>query len=281
MISKGIQYMLIATVCFALMNVFVKLVTHIPPVEIVFFRSLVSFFMSYVMLKSQNVNIWGNRKPILISRGIVGAISLTIYFYTLQQIPLASAITIQYLSPIFTAILGIFLLREKVKPLQWLFFGISFFGVMMIQGFDVRVSLGLALLGLTAAFFAGLAYNFVRMLSTTEHPLVIVFYFPLVTLPLSGIYCLFDWVNPIGWDWIILLLIGVLTQIAQFYMTKAYQLEQLSKVAGVKYLGIVFAIFFGLVIFGETYAFFAYVGMAIVLVGVGLNVWYKQKPAGD
>ena len=103
MISKGIQYMLIATVCFAVMNVFVKLVTHIPPVEIVFFRSLVSFFMSFVMLKSQNVNIWGNRKSILIARGLVGAVSLSIYFYTLQQIPLASAITIQYLSPIFTA----------------------------------------------------------------------------------------------------------------------------------------------------------------------------------
>jgi drug/metabolite transporter (DMT)-like permease len=280
MLSKGIRYMLIATVCFAVMNVFVKLVTHIPPIEIVFFRSLVSFFMSFVMLKAQNVNIWGNRKSILISRGLVGAVSLSIYFYTLQKIPLASAITIQYLSPIFTAILGIMLLKEKVKSLQWLFFGISFFGVVMIQGFDTRVPPDLALLGLTAAFFAGLAYNFVRMLSTTEHPLVIVFYFPLVTLPLAGIYCLFYWETPVGTDWIILLLIGVLTQIAQFYMTKAYQLEVLSKVAGVKFIGIIFAIVFGLFIFGETYPVLAYLGMAVVLSGVILNVWYKQKTAG-
>ena len=76
MISRGIQYMLVATVCFAVMNVFVKLVKHIPPVEIVFFRSLVSFFMSFIMLKAQNVNIWGNRKTILIARGLVGAILL-------------------------------------------------------------------------------------------------------------------------------------------------------------------------------------------------------------
>ena len=281
MISRGIQYMLVATVCFAVMNVFVKLVKHIPPVEIVFFRSLVSFFMSFIMLKAQNVNIWGNRKSILIARGLVGAVSLSIYFYTLQQIPLASAITIQYLSPIFTAILGIFLLKEKVKPWQWIFFLISFLGVVVIQGFDIRVSVGLALLGLVAAFFAGLAYNFVRMLSTTEHPLVIVFYFPLVTLPLAGVYCLFDWVTPVGWDCIILLLIGVLTQIAQFYMTKAYQAEQLSKVASVKYLGIVFALLFGLFIFGETFQILAYLGMGLVLLGVVLNVWYKQKVAAQ
>jgi drug/metabolite transporter (DMT)-like permease len=280
MFSKGVQYMLIATVCFAGMNVFVKLVSHIPPVEIVFFRSLVSFFMSYIMLKSQNVSVWVNRTNILIGRGLVGAVSLSIYFYTLQQIPLASAITIQYLSPIFTAILGIFLLKEKVKPLQWIFFAISFGGVVMIQGFDARVSLGLASLGLVAAFFAGLVYMFVRKLSHTEHPLVIVFYFPLVTLPLSGAYCLFDWVHPEGWDWLILLLIGVLTQIAQFYMTKAYQEEVLAKVAPVKYLGIFFAILFGLVIFGENYALLAYGGMVLVLVGVVLNVWYKTLDAG-
>ncbi|MFW5760678.1 MAG: EamA family transporter, partial [Cyclobacteriaceae bacterium] len=109
--SKGIRYMLLATFVFSSMNVCVKLVPHLPPVEIVFFRSLISLVLSYSFLKSQKEFSWGNNKLNLIMRGIFGAIALILYFKTLQHIPLASAVTIQFLAPIFTAIMGIFLVK--------------------------------------------------------------------------------------------------------------------------------------------------------------------------
>lgn len=270
--------MLFATFCFALMNVFVKMVPNIPAVEVVFFRSVVSLVLSYIFLAHQRVNVWGNNKVILLLRGASGAVALIMYFTTLQVMPLASAVTIQFLSPIFTSILGIFIVREKVYTPQWFFFLLAFVGVVIIQGFDPRISTFYLILGLLAAVGSGLAYNFIRKLKTSEHPLVIVFYFPLVTLPITGIYSAFNWVQPESWkQWLILLLIGILTQIAQFFMTKAYQAEELSKVASLKYLGIIYALGFGWVFFDEQFNLMTYLGMAIVLLGVVLNIWFKHR----
>ncbi len=269
--------MLQASFFFAVMNVMVKHIPNIPAVEVIFFRSLVSFVLSYGYLRSQRINIWGTNHRILLLRGVSGAIALTLFFITLQSIPLASATTIHYLSPIFTAIIGIYFVKERVHKWQWVFFAIAFVGIVIIQGFDQRVSMKYAVIGMLAALLSGVAYNCIRKLKTSEHPLVIIFYFPLVTLPLSGIYIMFDWVTPIGIEWLWLLLIGVSTQLAQYFMTKSYQLDDLSKVASLNYIGIIYALGFGYVFFDESYNFITYLGMGVVLVGVVLNIWYKTR----
>ncbi len=277
MFTQGIRYMLLAVFFFALMNVFVKMLPNIPAVEIVFFRSVVSLVLSYFFLKMQKVSVWGNNKKVLLARGTCGAIALIMYFKTLQVMPLASATTIQYLSPMFSSILGIYIVKEKVHPKQWIFFALAFLGVLMVKGFDPRITPLLFTVGIVAALFSGLAYNFIRMLKTTEHPLVIVFYFPLVTIPITGFICFFDWVNPIGMEWLFLLLVGVFTQFAQYFMTKAYQAEELSKISSLQYLGLIYALGFGYVFFEETFKIMTYLGMTIMVVGVILNVWYKNS----
>lgn len=269
--------MLLATLLFTCMNVLVKLIPHIPAIEIIFFRSLISLVLSFAILQSQKVPVLGNNKKLLLLRGAAGALALVCYFITLQNIPLASAVTLQYLSPVFTAVLGIFLVKEKVKPLQFLFFGLAFAGVLLVKGFDPRVDTLYLFLGIGAGFFAGLAYNIIRKLNTTEHPLVIVFYFPLVTIPLTLVYVVTNWVQPQGIEWVYLLLIGLLTQFAQYFMTMAYQQEELSKVASLNYIGILYAIGFGYLIFDETFHPLTYVGMLLVLAGVILNLQYKRK----
>jgi len=260
-----------------MMNVGVKYVSHIPAVEIILFRSVVSFIMSGTVLKFKRINLFGNNYKVLLIRGIAGATALIMFFITLQEIPLASAATLMFLSPIFTAILGIWIVNEKVNPIQWLFFLLSFGGIVIIQGFDLRISPLMALLGVGAAFFSGIAYNMIRKLKTSEHPLVIVFYFPLVTLPIAGIYSLMNWVMPSGIDWLILILIGVLTQVAQYFMTKSYQTEELSKVANLNFIGIIYALGFGYVFFEESFNFMTYIGMTLVITGVVLNVAFKAK----
>ena len=269
--------MLLATLLFSLMNVGVKLVPHIPAIEIIFFRSLISLVISAGALRFQNISPWGKNHRWLVARGVIGATALILYFITLQKIPLASAATIQYVSPIFTAVLGIYIVREKVKPVQWLFFLAAFTGVLIVQGFDTRVSAFYMSLGLLSGFFSGLAYNIIRKLGTSEHSLVIVFYFPLVALPVSGLYSFFNWVQPNGWfDWVVLIAIGLLTQFAQYFMTRSYQSEELSKVAILRYIGLIYALFFGFIIFDEHFNIMTYLGMGIVVAGVAGNVVYKQ-----
>lgn len=267
--------MLLAGIFFAIMQVLVKFLPHIPAVEIVFFRSLFSLVASLWILKKSQVPVFGNNKKLLVMRGVSGSLGLIFFFYTLQNIPLASAVTLQYLSPIFTALMGIFLVKEKLKPIQYLYFAIAFAGVLVIEGFDPRISPAFMLIGVGSAFFAGLAYNIIRKLRNTEHPLVIVFYFPLVTLPIATVYCLFNWVQPVGWDWLILLGVGIFTQAAQYYMTMAYQNAQLSKIASLNYIGILYALGFGFLFFNETFNLLTYFGMAMVLSGVILNIKTK------
>ncbi|MFC2125848.1 DMT family transporter [Bacteroidota bacterium] len=275
--SRGVFHMILAVFFFSLMNVAVKLIPHIPAVEIVFFRSIVSVVLSLAFLKSQGINIWGNNKKYLILRGVSGAIALIMYFTLIQSIPLASAVTILFLQPILTNIIGIFIVKEKVHPMQWLFYLISFSGILIIQGFDTRVDPIYLLIGVVASVFSGFAYNFIRKLKSSEHPVVIIFYFPLITMPITGMLSTLNWVAPSGWDWLILLLVGILTQIAQYFMTKSYQAEEINKVVGLRYLSIVFALFFGWFMFNENYDWVAYLGMGVAVFGVFLNLWFKKR----
>ncbi|MCG8306296.1 MAG: DMT family transporter [Cytophagales bacterium] len=274
--TRGVWFMLLATLFFSLMNVAVKLLPHIPAVEIVFFRSLVSLIISFVILKATNTNIWGKNHKLLILRGASGAMALILYFRLIQEIPLASATTILFLSPVFASILGIFFVKEEVRPIQWFFFIISFIGIVMVKGFDHRIGLIYLLMGFSSSLFSGVAFNCIRKLNTSEHPLVIILYFPLVTLPITGIWSIFNWVTPRGMDWFILLMVGVLTQIAQYFMTRSFQTEEISKVASLRYLGIVYALIFGFVFFEEHFNLLVYAGMILTILGVVLNIWFKH-----
>ncbi|MFD2201367.1 DMT family transporter [Shivajiella indica] len=267
--------MLFAGFLFALMNVSVKLVPHIPAIEIILFRSVFSFVFTYFLIKKAEVPLFGTNKKLLILRGIVGSIGLIAFFYNLQSIPLASAVTINYLAPIFTTILGIFIVKEKVRAKRFIFFGISFIGVIIIEGFDPRISFFDLSVGLVAAMSMGLAYNLIRKISNSEHPLVIMFYFPLITIPIAAIFSYFIWVTPQKWDWLILLAVGLLTQFAQYFMTLAYQNANVSKVASLSYVGIIYALGFGFFIFDETFSLISFIGMSLVLAGVVLNVTSK------
>ncbi len=269
--------MLISVLGFAVMNLIVKFLGRLPATELVLFRSLVSIIITSYILKKRHIPFLGNQKKYLILRGVFGVTALTMFFYTLQQLPLASAITIQYLSPIFTAFFAIFILGEKMYRWQWIFFLVSFSGIAIIKGFDPNVSLSLFLIGVVSAIFSGLAYNCIRKVKDTDHPLVVVFYFPLIATPVMAVISIFNWVTPIGWEWLLLLLMGISTQIAQVYMTKALQAGEANEVVAFKYFGIILALGFDLIIFGVIYSPIALVGISLVLAGVLFNVIFKAR----
>ncbi|MCA5005427.1 DMT family transporter [Sphingobacterium sp. WQ 366] len=268
--------MLLAGFFFAIMNVCVKLVTHLPTLEVVLFRSLFSFVVTYYYLRKNNIPVFGNNIPVLTMRGIAGCLGLIGSFYTLQHIPLASAVTINYLSPFFTAILGIFIVKQKIRSIQFLYFAISIFGVFLLKGFDFRITTLDLTIGLGAALFAGLAYNMISKSKGSEHPLVVIFYFPLLTIPIVGIYSIFHWKTPIGIDWLYLLLIGITAQVAQYYMTLSYQSANLSKVASLNYLGVIYAFGFGYIFFEEAFDSKTLLAIVIIAIGVILNILHNN-----
>ncbi len=267
--------MLISVGCFAAVNLLVKFLPHLPATELVLFRSLITFAISYSLLKKKKLYPWGNNKPWLLIRGVAGTTALTVFFYTLQKMPLSAAVTVQYLSPFFTAFIAGFLLGEKTKAAQWLFFLVSFAGIVVVKGSSADIPPTLLALGVFSSMFSGLAYNAIRKLKD-EEPLVIVMYFPLVATPVMLVFSLFNWVTPVGIDWLLLLALGVLTQFAQLYMTKSYQLSEVNTVAPLKYIGVIFALTWDIALFDFIPNAQMFLGIALVIGGVLMNLRFKS-----
>jgi len=268
--------MLISVGCFAAVNLMVKFLPHLPATELVLFRSLITFLLSYTLLKRKKVNPWGRDKKWLLIRGIAGTTALTMFFYTIQKMPLSAAVTVQYLSPFFTAFIAGLLLGERTRWVQWLFFVISFIGIVVVKGSSAQIPPVLLALGVISSMFSGLAYNSIRKLKN-EEPLVVVMYFPLVAFPIMMVFSFFNWVMPNGTDWILLIGIGLMTQFAQLYMTKSYQLSEVNTVAPLKYIGVLFALTWDILLFDFIPNAQMYVGILLVIGGVVLNLRFKHQ----
>lgn len=287
---KGILYLLAATFTFSLVNFGVKLLSgpndlipgaQIFPVhELVFFRSLITLSICLTVVIIKKIPVFGNNHKWLIIRGLSGATGLFLFFVTIQHLPLAVATTVQYLSPVFTIILAILLLGEKVKSVQWIFFLVSLSGIFIIGNVpseSADVNFGWVLVGVISALFSGLAYNAIMKCKHTDAPITVVMYFPLLSTPITGIWCLTDsFIVPQGIEWLVLLFIGILTQIAQVCMTRAFNADSASTVAPLKYIGAIYAALMGFFYFHESLEITAYIGIALIISGVLLNTWFTK-----
>lgn len=277
LISVGVRSMFLSTFFFAMANVCVKQVAHLPAMETLFFRCFLGVIFCFYGLRRARASVIGANHKILALRGIFGTIALYFFFVTVQNIPLASAMTIQYLSPIFTAIIAIFLLNEKVSLPQWFFYLIAFTGVLFIEQFDSRVSLLYLGFGIISAFGSGVAYNLVRSLKEKEHPLTVVFHFQLIGMIAGLLFTIFNWTTPLGWDWFYLLLIGIFSQLGQVFLTDALQKEKAASVAIIVYTGLIYGLSIGWIFFGEAQGIGSLVGMLLVVIGVILSIFYSRR----
>ena len=237
--STATLWMISSALSFSLMGVCVKaLGGRIPVTEVVLARSVVSLLLSMVMLRQAGLNPWGQRRWLLVLRGVIGTAALLCVFAALARLPLAPATVLQYLQPTFTALLAWLLLRERVGPrvllaalLGWLAVVLlsspaelcGLFGPvanLLLGQRSAPLPLAGVVLALAGALLSACAYVSVRALGRSEHPLVIVFYFPLVGLVLTLPAVLSDPVLPTGAESLALLGVGLFTQLGQIGITK-------------------------------------------------------------
>lgn len=282
--NKAIGFILISVVCFAIVNVFVKhlILQGLPAHELVLFRSLVSITFCLYIIKKRKIPFFGVNKKWLVARGLFGTTALLMFFLTLKDLPLAVATTIQYLSPIFTIIFAIYLNSQKIRPIQYLFFFISFLGIfiMKIDDFfysESTISWLPLLLGLGSAVLSGMAYNSIIKCKSTDAPITIVMYFPLMAIPIMSIWSFLNFVIPEGIQWVYILLLGCFTQLAQVSMTKALTSEKASVITPYKYTGSVFAVSFGMIFFDEFLSWTVFLGIIVVLTGILVNTFFERR----
>ncbi len=281
-VSPGILYMLASTALLALVNVAVKKLDGVPTAEIIFARCFISLSLTVWQLRRTHEPLWGPpaARLNLWARGIFGAGSIILGFLALRVLPIGGAVTLSYLAPVVTAVAAIWLVGEPLRPWQWLFYGLAVAGVVLAKGTAGLLSAGV-LLGVGAAVSSGLSSVFLRRAGDKIAPLVPVFYFNLVPLAIASVWMLFDFKLPRGTDWAWLALAGLFTHVALWCVTQAFQEQQANYVAALDYLGLLYAIALGYFVFGDEVKPSVYPGIALVLLGVGLNAWYTSRQASQ
>jgi drug/metabolite transporter (DMT)-like permease len=284
--------MVASALSFSLMGVCVKQVGgRIPAAEVVLVRALMNVLFSWLLLRRAGVSPWGQRRGLLIVRGAIGSVALLCVYIALNELPLASATVLQYTYPTFTALLAWLMLGEPIGRRVLLAVLLGWSGVLLVArpAELLGPALGLArgaslagpavLIAVAGAFCTALAYVSVRSLARSEHPLVIVFYFPLVALPLSLPLVLLNPVLPTPLELLWLLGVGVFTQMGQVFLTSSLVALPAARATAISYVQVAFAGVWGWLLFGELVDGWTVAGAALVLAATLISL--SPGSAGD
>ena len=271
MLSKnqlGFLCMFLSVCFFSVMDLIVKWSENYPLGEVIFFRGFFGLIPILFLIPNKKLkNFYYTTRPGLhFLRCLSGLIALAAIFLALRELPLATVVSITYAAPIFTTLMSIFFLSERVGKYRWLAVLIGFIGIVIISepGFT---SLNIYYF-YPIIFCIGLSYVAIvlRQLSTTEPIWLIGFYFSF-SITISSFFTLSGtkWIVPSLVDFILLSLIGILGGVANLLLTQAYKLSEVSLVTPLRYLALLFAIFFGYIFWDELPTYKTLVGAFFVI----------------
>lgn len=276
--------MVASALSFSLMGVCVKQVGgRIPAAEVVFARAIVSVALSWWLLHRAGIPAWGKRRWLLIWRGAIGTAALLCVYAALAALPLAAATVLQYLYPPFTALLAWLMLGEPIGKRVLAAMALGWLGVLLVaqpagllQG-GATLALVPVLIAIAGALFTAFAYVSVRSLGTSEHPLVIVFYFPLVALPLSLPLVALNPVLPTPAELLWLIGVGVFTQLGQVYLTRSLTALPAARATAISYVQVLFAGGWGWLLFGESIDSWTIAGAGLVLAATLVSLSHSRQ----
>mgnify|MGYP001764968845 CR=1 FL=1 len=278
--ALGAAWMLVAGLCFALMSAVVQVAGQwFSGVELVFYRSLFAFVLIAVPLMVRHrgagiAHLAGAYLSQHLQRGVVGFLALATFFYALLKLPMSVAVTLNYASPLFLAVMMPWQLQEQPSREQYLAVAAGFVGVVLLlrpwtaPATDVQAGL----VGLFSGVMAALAYVNVRRLGRLQEPeWRTVFWFAAVCLVgAGGLATLTGW-HPVqagALPW--LLALGGLATAGQLAMTRAYRTGQTARVASFAFSTVLFSALLDALIFKQILPPVAWLGMAVIVAG---GVW--------
>ena len=275
--------MFLSVCTFSIMDLLVKWSNDYPTGEVLFFRGFFGLLPTYFLIPKNKLRTFytTKRSKEHLFRCLMGLMALIGIVIALRELPLAVVVSLSYAAPLFITVLSIFLLSEKVGIFRWLAVLIGFVGVIIIAEPGFKGMNYLYFLPLI--FCIGMAFVTItiRKLSTTE-PIWLISIFFTITISIAGLATI-----PMGWkmpnfqDFILLTLIGVTGGSANLFLTQSYKLSEVSLVAPLKYLALVFAIFFGYFIWNEIPTIKTLIGASLVVLASLIifrrEIYHKQK----
>jgi drug/metabolite transporter (DMT)-like permease len=289
---RGIALKIGAVFCFISMYTFVKLSGHVPPGQIVFFRSFFALIpvLTWVFARGHGFAAFKtNDFAGHLWRGVVGVTSMGLGFFGLTQLPLPEAVAIGYAMPLITVVMGAVLLKEQVRAYRWTAVLVGLIGVLIVSwprlsifsdpnAANVKAAWGaLAVLG-SAAFAAGAMIQ-IRRLIGKESAITIVIYFTLISAALSMVSVPFGWISLGGEQWTFLVIAGIIGGIGQIFLTSCYRYADVSTIAPFEYVSLLLSLGIGFVVFQDVPTGQMILG-ALIVVGAGLFIIWREHRLG-
>ena len=279
----GFLYMFLSVCTFSVMDLLVKWSSDYPTGEVLFFRGFFGLLPTYFLIPKNKLKTFyiTERSKEHLFRCLMGLMALIAIVIALRELPLAVVVSLSYAAPLFITVLSIFLLSEKVRVFRWLAVLIGFVGVIIIAEPGFKGMNYLYFLPLI--FCIGMAFVTItiRKLSTTE-PIWLISIFFTITISIAGLATIpMGWIMPNFQDFILLALIGVTGGSANLFLTQSYKLSEVSLVAPLKYLALIFAIIFGYLIWNEIPTVKTLIGASLVVLASLIifrrEIYHKQK----
>jgi drug/metabolite transporter (DMT)-like permease len=275
-------WMLAAGLLFALMGIFVKIAAEqFSTAELVFYRSLMQMGVAWIVLARAGLSARTTRLGMHVHRGVAGFVSLFMFYYSLTALPVATAMTLNYTSPLFLALLLTWIARERPGRVLLATVGLGFVGaILLLRPTITADQLWPAAIGLASGAISAIAYWNVRALVRADEPEArVVFYFA-VFAALGALL----WMTPLAWHPVdlgnvhLLLAIGAFGTAGQLAMTRAYGKGSTLVTAALSYSGIVFSSALGIAIFGDVLPLLAWLGIGMI-VAAGIIAVQLQPDA--
>ncbi len=291
--DRGILLMLLASLTFAVMGGFAKVLTQqLPALEVTFFRNIFGVLIIGAAIWKVPLKQSGGKPLLLFFRGAMGFLALLAYFYIMGKIPLGEAITYNKTSPLFVAFFAWLFLREKLHWSALIALILGFAGIVLIAQPQGGVFDKYDLLGIFSGIGAAMAYTSIRELRKYYDTRAIVMSFmlvgtlsPLLLMIAGSIYEApkeWDWiiapfVMPQGWQWLFIVMVGVSATVSQLLMTKAYELTKAGIVGTISYTNIVFGMIIGIALGDPIPGFWTILGIILVVVSGLIVALIKEK----
>lgn len=276
--SKGIILIIISALCFAAMGGFIKEVKGIPLGEKVFYRNIMLFVVSLIIIYKNKSSLWGHKgnRVALIGRGAFGTLGILAGFYALQHMILPNETIFSDLNIFFIIIFSFIFLKEKVKPIQILAVVIAFSGIFFIVHPGSKMPILAVVIAIISAALSGGAYTIIRGLRSKEKPETIVFFLALVSLVFTVPSMIYHYV-PVNTHQLLLLFgAGCAIAGAEVSATFAYKYAPGKEISIFGYTEVIFSAIISLVVFGALPGKIQYIGYALVIIG-GIIVFLYDR----
>ena len=266
----GAIYMILSVLFFSFMDILIKVTDEYDVGQIMFFRALFGLIPIFFLIPKNRIKNFYKTKNIKLHffRSFFGAIAMAAIFIGLRNLQLAEVTAMAFSGPLWVVLFSMFFLSEKIRSKRWIAVGLGFIGVIIISkpGFD-NLNFYYIYPIIFCIGFAGVSILIRKLTLAGESVWLIAFYFSLVsglggllTIPLGL------WKMPNTYDFILLILIGLLGGTANLLLTQSYKLAEVTLTTPLKYLSLVIAIIFGFYFFEEIPSTHTLSGAALIVV---------------